>query len=264
MNRLDLMKHIKADIENTNTNITPVVIAEPGIGVISHIIDILHQKYGDRFHISDAHTISVNALRNQVNEMGKDTETHVVFLDEFDRQTPEDKSLMISYVTNKDAIPKNIKFILAQLTDLSPEADPIRHTEGFAIYENIVMLTSDTVEATFTACLAKDNEPSDNKVTVNGIVHNFLFDKVACEAHKSIIRDMLRELPQEFREECGGEWSFLKACYDTFESQWTGEHFMMEKLFALGMATDQAQCLLSREMWRVLPGGMPYYMVSAK
>jgi hypothetical protein len=45
-------------------------------------------------------------------------------------------------------------------------------------------------------------------------------------------------------------------------NQWTGLHLVMEQLFMLGLATDQANwCMPDREIWKSLPGGMPYVVV---
>ena len=56
--------------------------------------------------------------------------------------------------------------------------------------------------------------------------------------------------------------SFLNACYDRDGDLWTGDHATMEQLFVLGIAAGMVNCLMPRDMWPVLPGGMPYYSVT--
>ena len=35
----------------------------------------------------------------------------------------------------------------------------------------------------------------------------------------------------------------------------------MEELFCLGIAIGRVECLIPREMWKILPGGVPYYVI---
>jgi hypothetical protein len=57
--------------------------------------------------------------------------------------------------------------------------------------------------------------------------------------------------------------SFLNACMTKDDNQW-GEHQNMEQLLALGIAIGYARILLPRNMWSVLPGGVPYFSVGPK
>ena len=72
---------------------------------------------------------------------------------------------------------------------------------------------------------------------------------------------MLENLPLDFQENSGGGMSFLKACDDQEGNQWTGLHRRMEELFVLGTGLGKVKCLMPRELWAALPGGMPYYVV---
>ena len=45
--------------------------------------------------------------------------------------------------------------------------------------------------------------------------------------------------------------------------QW-GEHMNIEQLLALGIATGQAGYPMPKEMWKMLPGGMPYFTVKVR
>ena len=72
---------------------------------------------------------------------------------------------------------------------------------------------------------------------------------------------MLSNLPASFQKESGGGMSFLKACEDSEGNQWTGLHKIMDQLFLLGQAAGLVKCLMPREVWGMLPGGVPYYVV---
>jgi hypothetical protein len=116
-------------------------------------------------------------------------------------------------------------------------------------------LTAETVEATFAACLA------DHGTEVEGIVSSATFDAARIADHAELIATLLYELPEQFRASGGGGWSFLNACDDRHGNQWTGLYITMERLFMLGIAAGLVECQLPRDMWKVLPGGMPYYVV---
>ena len=76
--------------------------------------------------------------------------------------------------------------------------------------------------------------------------------------------EWLKALPHQFRKNSGGGWSFLNACNQENGVQWTGLHQRMDQLFCLGMGVKLVESLLSRKMWRNLPGGMPYYVINVE
>lgn len=121
-------------------------------------------------------------------------------------------------------------------------------------------LTSQNVEETFIDCLCETQESLDG-IIIEGIVAKYKFDTDKLEIHKTDIETMLAELPTEFRKDGGGGWSFVNACVDKNGNQWTDLHQRMEQLFCLGIAIGKVQCTLPREMWEMLPGGMPYYAI---
>lgn len=124
-------------------------------------------------------------------------------------------------------------------------------------------LTSDNVQTVLEDCLF-DHDPSDlEKETspcVEGIMATFHFDPKKLSLHKENICSMLSELPDSFQQNSGGGMSFLNACVTRKGNQW-GEHNSMDLLFMLGTAIGKVKCCMPREMWSVLPGGMPYYVV---
>ena len=122
------------------------------------------------------------------------------------------------------------------------------------------ILTANKVNALFMACLFKPEEDTTNHIPVKGIVNNVGFHPERLEARREEIEVLLAELPNEFMKTGGGGMSFLNACMDKQGHQW-GEHPSMEQLFQLGMGIGKVTCLLPRDAWAVLPGGMPYYSV---
>lgn len=122
-------------------------------------------------------------------------------------------------------------------------------------------LTSENVEFVFLDCLFKDGEDKSDPAVAEGIVNKFGFHKKRLNSYIDDIANMLHQLPKEFQQDTGGGMSFLNACDNSDGEQWTGLHRIMEQLFVLGIATFEVKCLLPRDMWNILPGGMPYYVV---
>ena len=125
------------------------------------------------------------------------------------------------------------------------------------------VLDPERVNAVFVDCLFRDGEDSSKHINAEGIVRNVGFHHERLESHKAEIVAMLDELPEQFKESSGGGWSFLNACMDKHGNQWTGLHQTMEQLFQLGIGIGKVKSLMPREMWSILPGGMPYYVITA-
>jgi hypothetical protein len=118
-------------------------------------------------------------------------------------------------------------------------------------------LTPQVVEETFETCYSPTGEVEVDGIRSLGV----RFDKTLLADHAELIAFLLGELPDEFKASGGGGWSFLNACNDRHGRLWTGLHSTMDKLFMLGMGVGLVECQLPRDMWVVLPGGMPYYLV---
>ena len=106
-------------------------------------------------------------------------------------------------------------------------------------------------------------ESSGGDVEAEGIaLVRFKGDQL--RAYEAQIRTMLSDLPPEFRVEAeggGGGYSFLNGCTDRNGNQWTGLQMVVERLFLLGMGIGCVKSILPRDLWVVLPGGVPYYVV---
>jgi len=107
-------------------------------------------------------------------------------------------------------------------------------------------------------------EAPKDAVTAQGIMRGFGFHKGRLESHREEVKAILDQMPLNFfsKAQGGGEgWSFLQLCMTRDDEQW-GEHPSMEELVCLGIGLNMVQFLLPREMWRGLPGGMPYLMIN--
>jgi len=124
-------------------------------------------------------------------------------------------------------------------------------------------LDASRLDVIFRDSLFKDGEDSTDHVVGEGILHNFGLHPGRLESHRQEISDMLDGLPPEFHEKTGGGWSFLNACDDKDGRLW-GQHTNMEQLFAIGQALGIVKCQTPRDMWDIMPGSMPYYVVLAE
>ena len=129
------------------------------------------------------------------------------------------------------------------------------------------LIDADRVNEIFHDCLYAEEELKDGKpiegepVRAEGIMNNVGFHPGRLESYRKEVRGMLEGLPLEFRRTVGDGWTFLNACNDRNGRQWTSFHQRMEQLFQLGIGLGLAKCLVPREMWSMMPGGMPYYSV---
>lgn len=118
------------------------------------------------------------------------------------------------------------------------------------------------LDAIFAACLLNDEEaalPPELKPTpiiIDGVIRQFGIHPERYKEYAAEIGAMLDQLDPTFHD----GWSFLNMPFDKNGEQW-GEQLNAEQLVVLGTALGRVSCVLPREMWSVLPGGMPYYTV---
>jgi hypothetical protein len=110
----------------------------------------------------------------------------------------------------------------------------------------------------FVGCLFREGEPTDGAVMVDGITAKFGFhpERVA-EAREPLRRAADAIVTDGFRKTGGGGMSFLSLCETRDGEQW-GEHVNCQELCCLAIATGLASWCMPRELWGILPGGMPY------
>lgn len=127
-------------------------------------------------------------------------------------------------------------------------------------------LTSENVSNTFKHCLwseeeikelGGENQAIEKSTCVTGISANYAFNSERLASSKNDIKLMLEQLPCVFAD----GMSFLNACDNKDGEMWTGSQKVMEEIFVLGMAAGFVKECFSRDMWPMLPGGVPYYIV---
>lgn len=121
-------------------------------------------------------------------------------------------------------------------------------------------LTVANVQKIMFDCFFKDGEDTSNHVKGQGIRGPMGFHPERLEQHKADIQALLNQLPNEFMETGGGGYSFLNGCITKDGNQW-GEQSNVDELICLGVAIGKVSFPMPREMWSVLPGGMPYFVV---
>ncbi len=125
-------------------------------------------------------------------------------------------------------------------------------------------LNPKTVNKIFHDSLFGEGEDTSHYVEAHGVMLRVGFHPERLESHRAAIKEMLAELPTEFQQLGGGGWSFLNACNDKHGNQWTGEHRTIELLVLLGIAIGKVKFQLPRDVWKVLPGGMPYFVIEGE
>jgi len=116
------------------------------------------------------------------------------------------------------------------------------------------MSIASDVDKLVVACL---NGKEEGALVIKGILNAYAFSPEAIAIHKPNIKVLLDQMPTQFHKNGGGGWSFLNLCLDRHGNQW-GEHVNVEALCCLGIAAGYAHWLAPREMWAMLPGGVPY------
>lgn len=129
-------------------------------------------------------------------------------------------------------------------------------------------LKAENVNEIFIDCLYSEDrlksytkeELMEKAILVEGIVTKVGFDPEKIALNKPKIIALLAELPDLFKYEVGGGFSFLSACVDKHGHHW-GEQMDAERLLMLGMACKRVDSIFPRVCWCVLPGGVPYYVI---
>jgi len=130
-----------------------------------------------------------------------------------------------------------------------------------------LLIDPEEVNAVFVDCFYKTEELEgvkgfpDGAVIVDGIQGKFGFHPGRLKEYEPKVKAWLKALPHQFRQNGGGGWSFLNACNQDNGVQWTGFQQRMDQLFCLAMGLGLAKHQFPREMWPVLPGGVPYYVI---
>lgn len=122
-------------------------------------------------------------------------------------------------------------------------------------------LISERVDQLLNLCFVS-NEPTEGTIAVlDSVTAPCYMDSALIAEHKAEIDAMLMQLPDNFMASKGGGYSFIAAAYTNTGEQWTGLQANVAALFVLGLATGKVKLLLPRDMWDLLPGNVPYYIV---
>ena len=123
-------------------------------------------------------------------------------------------------------------------------------------------LNAENVDKVFKECLSKEKEGNE-VVHVGAVLENaqFAFDKKKLDLYRTEITSWVEQLPDNFQESKGGGWSFLNMAFTKDGRLWTGYHFVMEQLLCLAIGIGKMKYLLERNMWKILPGSMPYVAI---
>jgi hypothetical protein len=138
-------------------------------------------------------------------------------------------------------------------------------TEPLISSERVSEIFHDVLYTTDEVLAVPQGDAPEGAVVVEGVMTKFGLHPQRLESHRDEVTHMLQALPMEFRSVAvggGGGWSFLNACQDANDHQWTGMHQVMDELFVLGQGLGLVSYLMPRDMWDAMPGGMPYVMVS--
>lgn len=126
-----------------------------------------------------------------------------------------------------------------------------------------MQINPEEVNAAFTASLYTESEltkPRD-AVVVRGVTGTYTFHPERLESYREAVTRWVYALPAYFQADKGGGGSFVNACYDSQNVQWTSLQAQVEQLFCLGMGLRLVTCPVPRDAWRWLPGGVPYYTI---
>ena len=118
---------------------------------------------------------------------------------------------------------------------------------------NMSELTSNA----FMDCLFKEGEDTTNHVKVEGLTSMFGLHPQRLEEKRELVTALLAELPAEFKE----GWSFLNLCTTKDGELWTGMHRVCEQLVVMAIGLGLMEYCMPRELWGILPGGVPYLTV---
>jgi len=116
---------------------------------------------------------------------------------------------------------------------------------------------SELTQKAFMDCLFKKGEDTTNHVKVEGLTSMFGLHPQRLEEKRELVLALLAELPAEFKE----GWTFLNLCTTKDGEQWTDMHRICEQLVVMAIGLGLMEYCIPREMWKILPGGVPYLII---
>lgn len=120
---------------------------------------------------------------------------------------------------------------------------------------------AEKIQEIILECLFKDGEDTSKAVCVDGIVQKLGFHPERLEKHRPDVKELLTGLHESFYKNIGGGMTFMNLCVDASDDLW-GSQRDAESLVLLGLALNMVQYCMPRSLWRSLPGGVPYVVIS--
>ena len=102
------------------------------------------------------------------------------------------------------------------------------------------------VNLAFRKCLFSEEEDKTNYVRVEGLTNIFCLHPDRLEEQRELVKACLDELPPIFKE----------------GDMWTGMQRTCQELVVMAIGLDLMSYCLPREVWPVLPGGVPYVIIN--
>lgn len=129
-------------------------------------------------------------------------------------------------------------------------------------YQNLHNVMEDCLYRPTEISGAAENENAvpAGAVCAEGVLHNFCFHPQRLESHRQDVKSMLSNMEDAFMVEKGGGMSLIRMPF-TKDGKQFGEQIDAECLYVLGNALGYCKFCLPREMWDILPGGMPYVQI---
>jgi hypothetical protein len=98
-------------------------------------------------------------------------------------------------------------------------------------------------------------------VIVEGLTSTFYLNSERLNKNKDQVVKWLSEFEDGFMKGTGGGQSFLTFCQTKDGSQWGG-HKDCQNLLVLAIGLDLMGYCAPKEVWKALPGGMPYVFIN--
>jgi len=120
-------------------------------------------------------------------------------------------------------------------------------------------LTAENVRKVFLDCFLPEKYTDDTKVIpVATVTGQFGFDPEKIEKYAFDIHGMISQLSSNFDEVNQG-YTFMQLPFKGENDEQWGEQIDGDHLMALGLASGWMKLTLeNREMWKILPGSVPY------
>jgi hypothetical protein len=136
----------------------------------------------------------------------------------------------------------------------SSHPQPVLASNGQTDAQPSAQIDPNRVEAILVEALT---DPPAGDV-IRGILHSYSLDVAKVASHRGEIVAMLEQWPEEFFDNGGGGWTFLNLCETRDGVLWTGLHLRCEQLCVLADVLGLLSYPLPRDMWSMMPGGLPY------